>query len=76
MRKRVTGAGGAGSHEHARSVITRFVSPCQLYMELNPVSKISREGAQQRHGGLKQQQVRWWHRIPWPLLACRGRRCG
>ena len=49
MRKRVMGAGGAGPHEHARSVITRFVCPCQLYMELNPVSKISREGAQQRH---------------------------
>ena len=46
MRKRVT---GAGPHEHARSVITRFACPCQLYMELNPVSKISREGAQQRH---------------------------
>jgi len=46
MRKRVT---GAGPHEHALSVITRFVCPCQLYMELNPVSKISREGAQQRN---------------------------
>ena len=49
MRKCVTGAGGTGPHEHARSVITRFVSPCQLYVALNPASKISREGAQQRH---------------------------
>ncbi len=49
MRKCVTGAGGTGPHEHARSVITRFVCPCQLYVALNPASKISREGAQQRH---------------------------
>ena len=47
MRKRVT---GAGPHERMHvSVITRFVSPCQLYVALNPASKISREGAQQRH---------------------------
>lgn len=34
MRKRVM---GAGPHEHARSVITRFVSPCQLYVALSCV---------------------------------------
>ena len=46
MRKRVT---GADPHEHARFRHYEVCMPVPVVVALNPASKISREGAQQRH---------------------------